>query len=80
MTSHIGHVADKMAGWKRLSDCDSDCASSSVPEKKIKCQPSVNTLERWQGQYKKEHSCLLSLLFPTETAYSARNGASTKYM
>ena len=44
MTSHIDLVADKRASWKQWSDRDNDCASSSDPEKKVKCQPSVNTL------------------------------------
>ena len=49
MTSHIDHVADKMAGRKRLSDCESDCASSSVSEKNANRQLSIYMFKQWQG-------------------------------
>ena len=54
MTSHIDHVADKMAGRKRLSDCESDCTSSSVSEKNANRQLSIYMFKRWQGQEEKE--------------------------
>lgn len=50
MTSHIDNVADKMAGRNRLSDRDSDCAGSSVSEKNVNCQLSINMFKRWQEE------------------------------
>ena len=44
VTSHIDLVAYKRASRKQWSDHDNGYASSRVPEKKVKCQPSVNTL------------------------------------
>ena len=58
MTSHIDHVADKMAGRKRLSDCESDCTSSSVSEKNANRQLSIYMFKRWQGQEEKEEQKL----------------------
>ena len=58
MTHHIDHVPNKIANRKWLSDHDSDCTSSSIPKKKVKCQLSVNTFKQWQEQYEKEQSSL----------------------
>ena len=51
MTGRFDYVADKMAGQERLNDRDSDCASSSNPEKNVKLQLSIKMFEQWQGQY-----------------------------
>ena len=54
------HVAMlvKMAGRKRTSTSSSSSSDSRQSENKDRCQITIRTFERWQGQYNAPHESL----------------------